>query len=312
MQTTVAYLGPEGTFTETALLAFTEAGAFSHEVRPLPVNSPAEALDAVRAGEAEYAVVAIENSVDGAVTGTYDALVDGGHDVQIFYEHEVDIAFSVMTRPDTAPEKIRTLTTHPIAYQQIRHWLKDNLPGVEFVAASSNAAAARMVAEGKADAAAAPARAADIYGLTEIARGVADERGARTRFVVVGKRAQPTPRTGNDTTLVVFTLNNEPGTLGAALQDFSLRGINLSRIASRPTVSEPGSYLFYVDFVGHIDDQPLAEALRALWLRSQDIAFLGSWPSARPRDTDSEFAATLQRLDQANAWVEQARRGGAD
>lgn len=304
----VAYLGPAGTFTEAALTAFSERGVFGESTpETLPVASPAAALDAVRAGEADFAVVAIENSVDGAVTGTYDALVDGDVPVQIYHELELEIAFSVMVRPGTPLERVRTFATHPIAHQQVRRWLAENLPDAEFIPASSNAAAAEMVADGQADAAAAPPRAADIFGLEKVADSVADREGARTRFVVVGTRGVPTPRTGNDTTLVVFTLPHEPGTLVASLQDFALRGIDLSRIASRPTRDIHGTYLFYADFIGHIEDQPLAEALRALWLRAENIHFLGSWPSANEVGRDKML--DLSRIDAASAWVDAARRG---
>lgn len=304
---TVAYLGPAGTFTEQALRGFASAGAFG-DVEPvtLPVASPAAALDAVRDGRATYAVVAIENSVDGAVTGTYDALVEGDKDVQIFHEHELEIAFSIMLRPGTALSDVRTFATHPVAHQQVRKWLAVNLPDAEFVPASSNAAAAEMVANGQADAAAAPLRAAELFGLEVVEDAVADTQGARTRFVLVGKRDVPTPRTGNDTTLVVFTLPHTPGTLVAALQDFALRGVDLSRIASRPNRNNYGTYLFYVDFVGHIDDTPLAEALRALWMRAEETYFLGSWPSVRD---DRKKAVDLDRLEQATAWVASAREG---
>lgn len=308
MTFTVAYLGPAGTFTEAALREFRDRGVFgTSDVTPLPVASPAAALDAVRSGQADYAVVAIENSVDGAVTGTYDALVEGVTGVQIFHELELEIAFSVMARPGTALGDVRTFATHPIAHQQVRGWLAEHLPDAEFVPASSNAAAAELVANGRADAAAAPPRAAELFGLSTLAFAVADRQGARTRFVVVGKRSTPTPRTGNDTTLVVFTLPHEPGTLVAALQDFALRGIDLSRIASRPTRATNGTYLFYVDFIGHIDDQPLAEALRALWLRAEDIRFLGSWPSANEQGREKSLDLSL--IDAASAWVDAARRG---
>jgi prephenate dehydratase len=312
MTTTVAYLGPAGTFTEAALQQFTERGVFgTADVTPLPSASPAAALDAIRDGRAHYAVVAIENSVDGAVTGTYDALVEGDRSVQIFHELEIEIAFDVMVRPGTTLADVTTFATHPIAHQQVRHWLAEHAPHAEFVPASSNAAAAQLVAEGKADAAAAPGRAADIFGLDTLAEGVADRNDARTRFVVVGARDVPTARTGNDTTLVVFTLPNEPGTLVYALQEFAQRGVSLSRIASRPNPDKTRTYRFYVDAVAHIDDLPLAEALRALWLRAEDIAFLGSWPSAHEDGRDDALAADLARLDEATAWVTAARTGKA-
>lgn len=304
---TVAYLGPAGTFTEQALHEFARAGVFGDaEPAGMPVASPAAALDAVRGGSADYAVVAIENSVDGAVTGTYDALVEGDQDVQIFHEHELEIAFAVMVRPGTRREDVRTFATHPVAHQQVRHWLQEHVPNAEFVPASSNAAAAEMVAEGRADAAAAPLRAAELFGLEVVEQSVADVRGARTRFVAVGKRAVPTARTGNDTTLVAFTLPHTPGTLVAALQDFALRGVDLSRIASRPNRDRYGTYLFYVDFVGHIDDAPLAEALRALWMRAEEAYYLGSWPAVRD---DRTKAVDLDKINRADDWVRAAREG---
>lgn len=310
MTTTVAYLGPAGTFTEAALQQFAARGAFGPaDITSLPCASPAAALDAVRSGRAQYAVVAIENSVDGAVTGTYDALVEDGPAVQIFHELEIEIAFDIMVRPGTDLADAVTFATHPIAHQQVRHWLADHLPEAEFVPASSNAAAAELVAQGRADAAAAPARAAELFGLETIARGIADRNDARTRFVAVGQRAAPTARTGNDTSLVVFTLPNEPGTLVHALQEFAQRGVSLSRIASRPNPDKARTYRFYADAVAHIDDLPLAEALRALWLRAEDIVFLGSWPSAHVDGREDALAADLARLEEATAWVTAARTG---
>lgn len=311
MSTTVAYLGPAGTFTEAALTAFHSRGAFgaaSAEINAVPVASPAAALDKVRAGEAEYAVVAIENSVDGAVTGTYDALADGTR-VQIFAELELEIAFDIMVRPGMKLSEARTFATHPVAHQQVRHWLAENLPDAEYVPASSNAAAAQLVAEGKADVAAAPARAAEIFGLETVAAGIADASDARTRFVVVGKPAVPPARTGNDTTLVVFTLPNTPGSLVVALQDFAQRGVSMSRIASRPNPGHYRTYRFYVDLVGHIDDIPLAEALRAVWLRADDITFLGSWPAAHAVSGEEELATDIARLAEATDWVTSAQTG---
>lgn len=311
MSTTVAYLGPAGTFTEAALNSFHARGAFGdagEDIDPIPVASPAAALDRVRSGEADFAVVAIENSVDGAVTGTFDALAEGER-VQIFSELELEIAFDIMIRPGTSLADTKTFATHPVAHQQVRHWLKENLPEAEYVPASSNAAAAELVAEGKADVAAAPGRAAELFGLKTVATGIADTHGARTRFVVVGKPAAPPTRTGNDTTLVVFTLPNTPGSLVHALQDFAQRGVSMSWIASRPNPGHYGTYRFYVDLDGHIDDVPLAEALRAVWLRVDDITFLGSWPATRPSERGEELAADIERLRQATAWVTSVRTG---
>lgn len=297
MTTTIAFLGPAGTFTEAAVHKF---AAHLPEVETLPVGSPSEAVAAVRAGQADYACVAIENSVDGAVTTTFDAIVEA-EPVQIYREVDIPVAFSIMTRPGKGD--IRRLSTHPVAFQQIRGWVKHNLPEVEFVPASSNAAAAEAVARGDADAAAAPARAAEIFGLEIIAQGVADVEGAATRFVLVGRPGRPTARTGQDRTSVIFTLPNEPGSLVGALQDLAHRGVDLSRIESRPTRETFGTYRFYVDLIGHIEDQPVAEALRALWLRTEVLLFLGSWPAATPAGKPP------RDLTAADDWVARARRG---
>lgn len=298
--TTVAYLGPAGTFTEEALWRFADSGCFPDEVTPLPVNSSAEALDAVRAGDADYACVAIENSVDGAVTLTFDSLAEDG--VQIYRETDIEVAFSIMVRPGT--QEVHTFSTHPVARQQVRGWVAEHLPDAEFIAASSNAAAAQAVAEGRIDAAAAPRRAAELFGLHTLADGVADVSGARTRFVLVGRPGRPTPRTGSDRTAVVFTLPNRPGSLVAALTEFALRGLDMTRIESRPTRTGLGTYRFHVDLIGHIDDDPVAEALRALYLHCEQLSYLGSWPTLEVvSHTDTH------RLAEAAAWVDAARKG---
>ncbi|APT87798.1 prephenate dehydratase [Corynebacterium flavescens] len=302
MSTTIAFLGPAGTFTEAALQAF--APRFS-AVEPVAVDSPSAALRAVREGRADYACVAIENSVDGAVTATYDALVEG-RPVQIYWEVDLPVSFSIMTRPGMQLCDVASFSTHPVAYQQVRGWLQDHLPAVEYVPASSNAAAAEAVARGEVDAAAAPARAAELFGLDTLSSEVADVKGATTRFVLVGPAGKPTERTGQDRTSVIFTLPNEPGSLVGALEEFAHRGVDLSRIESRPTRQGLGIYRFHTDLIGHIEDQPVAEALRALWLRAQELIFVGSWPSATQL---GEAPRDLNRLAAADAWIASARSG---
>lgn len=301
MSTTIAFLGPAGTFTEAAMQRF---AADLGETQPLPVGSPKEALAAVRSGKADYACVAIENSVDGPVTATFDALADGTP-VQIYREVDLPVSFSILTRGKSAKE-IATVSTHPVAYQQVRGWLEENLPDVEYVPAVSNGAAAQAVARGEVDAAAAPARAGEIFELESLAENVADVAGATTRFVLVGPTGRPTARTGHDRTSVIFTLPNEPGSLVGALQEFAHRGVDLSRIESRPLRTVFGNYRFHADLIGHIDDQPVAEALRALWLRAEEVVFVGSWPSAAATSTTQ---LDLARLKQADEWVAKVRTG---
>lgn len=295
---TVAYLGPQGTFTEAALIHF------FGQCTQLPVSSPLQAVEAVRAGTATHAVLAIENSVDGAVTPAFDALARGG--VQIIGEHDIAIEFAIMVRPGFSGP-VRTFATHPVGFQQVKGWVSQNLPEAVYHQASSNAEAARQVAEGLIDAAAAPKRAAEIYGLEVIAEGVADHQGATTRFVAITATCPPPAPTGHDRTSVTFTLPDAPGTLVGALSEFAARGVDLSRIESRPTRERFGEYLFYVDLVGHINDAPVGEALRAVYLRTENLQFLGSWPAANAAVRNHMPA----EFDEATAWVEAARSGGA-
>ncbi|MBZ8176682.1 prephenate dehydratase [Corynebacterium poyangense] len=302
--TVIAYLGPAGTFTEQALHRFVGDLQMS-DVRSLPLPSPAAAIDAVRSGEADFACVAIENSVDGPVTPTFDALSSGAG-VNIYREVDLDISFGIMVRPGTKLEDISTLATHPVAHQQVKGWITRHIPQALFLPASSNAAAAVEVAEGRADAAAAPEPAAAMHGLELVAKRVADHRGARTRFALVGPKHQPPEPTGNDRTAIIFSLPNEPGSLVGALQEFAFRGVDMARIESRPTREKLGTYLFHVTLVGHIADSAVAEALRALYLRCKDLHFLGSWPAV---PDDAASPRTTVDVSAADRWVHAARTG---
>ena len=307
--TTVTYLGPAGTFTEEALLNLARAGeidpAGEEAVTSVPVDSPAVALGEVRHGRADFACVAIESSVDGPVTPTFDALT-AGPELQIYRETEVGIVFSILVRPGTKIEDVKTFVTHPVAYPQVKQWVDANLPGVDVYQAKSNAAAAHEVADGLYDACAAPARAGEMLGLDALAEGVADVRGARTRFVLVGRPGEPTPRTGMDRTSVSFTLPNEPGTLMRAMNQFAVREINLTRIESRPTRELLGAYRFHIDCTGHIDDPQVAAALAALHQYTENLRYLGSWPVA---NKNSRGLTPPPNLQDAIDWVAGLRRG---
>ncbi|MBP3089448.1 prephenate dehydratase [Corynebacterium sp. sy017] len=313
MSVIVAYLGPQGTFTEEALWALADKGQFGahkQDIELLACTSPREAIDAIHAGHAHFACVAIENSVDGAVTPTFDALASANthhSGVQIYAELDLPIAFSAMKRQEIVADK-PTVATHPVAYRQVKGWLADNIGEHEFLAASSNAAAAHMVARGQADIAIAPRRAAEICGLSIIAEEVADVPGARTRFVVVGLPGPVPQPTGIDRTAVIFTVRNEPGSLVRLLTEFSLRGVDLTRIESRPTTQKLGMYRFQVDIAGHIDDLSVAEALRAVYVHCDSIHFLGSWPADTP-DAEKKNAQDNKLLASAQQWVRDARAG---
>ena len=300
----IAYLGPEGTFTEAALLQMTAAGMIPDDGAAAPTASEgaAAALQAVRDGDADFACVPIENSIDGSILPTLDGLATGSP-LQIFAELTLDVAFSIAVRPGRPAGDVRTVAAFPVAAAQVRRWLTEHLPSATVAPANSNAAAALDVAEGRADAGVTTSLATRRYGLTELAAGVVDEPNARTRFVLVGPPGPPPARTGADRTSVVLRLDNVPGALVAALSEFSIRDIDLNRIESRPTRKELGSYMFFLDCVGHIDDIAVAEALKALHRRCADVRYLGSWP------TGSATGAVPPDVDEASRWLARLRDG---
>lgn len=300
----IAYLGPEGTFTESALLRMSANGAIPGGGEPvlLPTESTPAALEAVRSGDADYACVPIENSIEGSVLPTLDSLATGTP-LQIYGELTLDVAFSIVVRRGTEPHRIHTLAAFPVAAAQVRRWLAENLPNVEVLPANSNAAAAREVAEGRCDAGVSTPLAAVRYGLSTLAEGVVDEPNARTRFVLVGPPGAPPARTGADRTSVVLRIDSSPGALVSALNEFGIRDIDLTRIESRPTRTELGTYVFFLDCVGHIDDSAVAEALKALHRRCSDVRYLGSWP------TGSAVGSVPPHLDAADRWLDRLRDG---
>lgn len=305
----IAYLGPEGTFTEAALRQITAVGLVPEqglgEVQPAPVESNSAALDAVRVGAADYACVPIENSIDGSVTPTLDSLAIGSP-LQVFAETTLNVAFSIAVKPGRSVADVRTLAAFGVAAAQVRHWVAANLADAKLRPAYSNADAAQQVAEGHVDAAVTSPLAASRWGLATLAEGVVDEPNARTRFLLVGRPGPPPARTGADRTSVVLHIDNAPGALLAALAEFGIRGIDLTRIESRPTRTGLGTYRFFADCVGHIDDDAVAEALKALHRRCADVRYLGSWPTGSPA------GALPPPADKAARWLTQLRDGKPD
>ena len=301
----IAYLGPEGTFTEAALLTMTAAGVVpsAGELQPEPAESTPAALEAVRSGAAEFACVPIENSIEGSVLPTLDSLA-GGPPLQIYAELTLEVSFSIVVRPGVVPEQVHSVAAFPVAAAQVRRWLAAHLPGAAVVPANSNAAAALDVVAGRADAGVSTALAAQRYGLSELAGDVVDEPNARTRFVLVGRPGPPPGRTGADRTSVVLRIDSAPGALVSAMNEFGIRDIDLTRIESRPTRTGLGTYVFFLDCVGHIDDSAVAEALKALYRRCADVRYLGSWP------TGAAAGAVPPQLDDADRWLTRLRDGG--
>ncbi|OFB44950.1 prephenate dehydratase [Mycolicibacterium sp. (ex Dasyatis americana)] len=307
----IAYLGPEGTFTEVALLQMVTremvpgVQAAANDVKAgftaVLTDSTPGALAAVRDGRADYACVPIENSIEGSVLPTLDSLAVG-KPLQIYAELILDVAFAIVTRAGRSGP-VQTVAAFPVALAQVRQWLAANLPGAAIVPATSNAAAAQEVADGHADAGVSTRLAAERYGLDTLAADVVDEANARTRFVLVGLPGVPPPATGADRTSVVLRLDNTPGALVTAMTEFSIRDIDLTRIESRPTRTGLGTYMFFLDCVGHIDDDSVAEALKALHRRCTDVRYLGSWP------TGASAGAPPPRLDEATRWLTGLRDG---
>ena len=230
----IAYLGPEGTFTEAALLQMIDAGMVPQHspaaVRPVPVDSTPATLDAVRDGAAAYACVPIENSIDGSVIPTLDSLAIGTP-LQVFAELTLDVAFSIVVKPGRTAADVHTLAAFPVAAAQVRRWLAAHLPTVELRPANSNADAAQQVADGHVDAAVSSPLAGVQRGLSTLADGVVDEANARTRFLLVGRPGQPPARSGADRTSVVLRIDNAPSALVSALAEF---GIRVNAVAPGP------------------------------------------------------------------------------
>ncbi|WP_344264611.1 prephenate dehydratase [Streptomyces sodiiphilus] len=293
------YLGPEGTFTEAALRTLPEAA--TRELVPM-VSVPA-ALDAVRAGEAAGALVPIENSVEGGVSATVDELASG-RPLMIYREVLLPIAFALLVRPGTSLDSVKTVTGHPVAQPQVRGWLSRHLPDAQWESAASNADGARLVQEGRFDAAFAGEFAAATYGLEPLVTDIHDAENAATRFVLVGRPARPAAPTGADKTSVVLWLREDhPGALLELLQEYATCGVNMMRIESRPTGQGIGRYCFSVDCEGHIADRRVGEALMGLKRLCSGVRFLGSYPRAdevrptvRAGTTDEDFLGAADWL----------------
>jgi prephenate dehydratase len=304
-----SYLGPEGTFTEQALRSLPDAAT----ARLDPCSTVTVALDAVRSGTADGAVVPIENSVEGSVPVTLDELAQG-EPLMITREMTVPVAFSLLVRPGTALSDVRRVGTHPHAAAQTRTWLAMHLPDAEVVHASSTAqAAAALAGEAAApwDAAVSAPLAAERYALDVLAEGIGDNPDAVTRFVLVTRPGPPPAPTGRDkTSLVAFMHEDHPGALLEILEQLTMRGVNLTRIESRPTGAALGDYCFSIDAEGHVLDRRVGEALTGLRRVCSDVRFLGSYerhdgkaPRLRPGTTDEEF-------EEAAGWLARLRSGG--
>jgi prephenate dehydratase len=304
-----AYLGPEGTFTEAALRTIPEAAG----AELLPYRSVSAALDAVRRGEVNAALVPLENSVGGGVASTIDEL-STGELLHITREVLLDVGFALAVRPGTSRSSLKRVAAHPQAEAQCRRWIADNLSDVEIVTSASNAEAAASVASpaSSLDGAITSALAAQRYGLEIVDDDIHDHAGAVTRFVLVGPPASPTDPTGTDkTSLVAFIGEDHPGALLEILTEFAVRGINLTWIESRPTGVGLGRYCFSIDCEGHVVDARVSEALMGLRRICSDVRFLGSYPRADGLPATMRRGTSDTEFRDAAAWLARVRSGGA-
>jgi prephenate dehydratase len=304
-----AYLGPAGTFTEAALRQV----ASPEEAVYLPQVDVVGAIEAVRSDDADFAVVAIENSVEGGVTATLDTLATGAPLV-LLREMLVPVAFVLAARAGTRLADVRRISAHPHAWAQCRRWLNTNLPHVVHVPATSNTAPAALLAgtdeQLSFDAALVPPPALAHYGLVALAEHVSDNESAVTRFVVVGRPGQVPAPTGSDkTTLVVHLASDRAGALLEMLEQFAARGVNLSRIESRPIGDELGRYSFSIDAIGHVAEERMAEALMGLHRVCPHVRFLGSYPSAVSTPVEVQVGTTDAEFADARGWVAALRNG---
>jgi prephenate dehydratase len=306
--TRFVYLGPEGTFSEQALKTIPAAGSGAELT---PARSVPEALDALRNGDADAALVPLENSIGGQVGVTLDELANG-EPLVITREVVLPVQFVLGAREDRPLDSVRTVAAHPQAGAQCRKWLRDHVPGAAVIDVLSNATAALEAAEGKFDAAVAAPIGATRYKLHVLAKEIADNPDAVTRFALVCRPGPPPPPTGDDiTTLAVYIAHDRVGALLAVLTELSVRGVNLSRIESRPTGERLGRYVFFLDCGGHVADLQMGEALQGLRRICADVRFLGSYPRAAHGDPPPRPAPGLADEDfaAAAAWLTRLRAG---
>ena len=299
----IAFLGPEGTFSEQALLTQPDYAA----MELVSCGTITDVLHTVTSGEADIGFVPIENAIEGSVNITLDALIFD-HDLRMQREVVIPIVMCLLAPAGVGLGDIERLVSIPVATAQCRAYLAEHLPKVEHVPANSTAGAARTVAD-EADgrsAAIGTSLAGKVNGLEVLAEDIEDHRGNETRFVAVTRGGVPAPTGHDKTTIVVFQQADRPGSLLSILQEFAARAINLTRLESRPTKRGLGDYCFIIDLEGHVDDELVADALRDLKSKHEDVLFLGSYTAA------GETAPRVRREAEAswraaNDWVQALR-----
>ena len=267
----VAFLGPQATFTHVAAMQ-----QFGFSAQLVPQKSIPAVFDEVLRGRAHYGVVPVENSNEGVVSHTLDMFMES--DLKINAEILLGISHDLLSRSGRL-EDVRKVVSHPQALAQCRKWLEENLSDVPLVDVNSTAMAAQMAAEDESAAAVASEMAATLYGLQVVKPKIEDNPNNFTRFLVIGLKTPE--RSGRDKTSVMFSVKDEPGILYRMLEPFSKRGINLSKIESRPMKKKAWEYIFFLDMEGHIADEGVGAAIEELKGYCQFLKVLGSYPRAR-------------------------------
>jgi chorismate mutase/prephenate dehydratase len=267
----VAYLGPEGTFTQQASLKH-----FGHSAVVLPFSAIDEVFREVEAGAVNYGVVPVENSTEGVVNHTLDNFM--GSNLKICGEVELRIHHNLMVSDVTSVNSITRIYSHSQSLAQCRKWLDAHYPNAERIAVSSNAEAAKRL-KGEWNAAAiAGSMAAELYGLKMIAEKIEDQPDNSTRFLIIGKQA--VPQSGVDKTSIVVAMRNEPGALHKLLEPFHRHNIDLTRVETRPSRTGAWTYVFFIDFAGHVDEPLISDVMKEVASRCADLKLLGSYPKA--------------------------------
>lgn len=300
-----AFLGPVGTFTEMAMSQIKQ----TKNAKRVPVNHVAEAIELVLSGKVDRAVIPVENSIEGGVSATLDALA-GTESVRIYGEYLVNVTFNLVARPGTKLSEIKTIATHPVAYAQTRKWLLEKLPQHVHLPSTSTASAAKgLLEESMADAAIAAPTITNHFKLTTLAKNIGENKQAQTRFIQIGLVGNLPKPTGADKTSVIVELpTDRPGSLLEMLEQFATRGVNLTRIESRPIGDRLGRYRFNIDAEGHVLDESVGEALAGLHRFSPKVSFLGSYPRADKQQTAPVGNNSNGQYSEAKKWLEAIRK----
>ncbi len=265
----VAFLGPEGTFTQQAALKH-----FGHSAKTVSLAAIDEVFREVESGSAHFGVVPVENSTGGMVEHTLDSFVDSS--LQICGEVVLRVHQHLMVSDVTKVDNISRIYSHSQSFKQCRKWLDAHYPQAERVAVNSNAEAAKRIKSEWNSAAIAGEMAAELYGLTILSDKIEDRPDNATRFLIIGR--QEVAASGDDKSTILVSMRNEPGALHALLEPFHRHNIDLTRVETRPSRSGNWNYVFFVDFIGHKSDAGVSSALKDVAERAADLKILGSYP----------------------------------